>query len=510
MAKTLNAFLAGGISLLVSIFPASADTDANQAHVEMDVESVLARVRQAQRPAENMRIEWVSERGAGGVWAGSRSGAIRLTKYEGSAVLSGNRMRMERRQETYYTNDFNEPNLVDEHIQVFNGTVRRDLERRVKGSDGSRMMGSLSFSSLSPLFRQIVFGGGHPPIHNQERLSGYNISSTEANSPGVYILNAVDSYGAGYRLAIDGNRGFNIVKRERFRSDRTIDYEDNFKLKQYSNETWFISEFERTRHDFEPWKIKRNVEERLIVTGAQFGIPTPDEDTFRLRFAKGTNIWDGTFEYEWSKDFRVGSLSEPAYTMETNAVTAILKNDTKVQQLSGPDEVFGSTRERIINSVAGRTDCFIDFDSGKLLSLPGDFHMNTKPEKWFRENGVDGRAETDEGLCGVWTFNTVVIPVSTKRWDTITPAACHRVLEQVKGIYPPIMSAEGKLPATFLFQTWDNRGILQILQVNKDTKTGSIRIRYKLIEQGQRPGQAGAKLETRIRARNRQAQGDCS
>jgi hypothetical protein len=49
------------------------------------------------------------------------------------------------------------------------------------------------------------------------------------------------------------------------------------------------------------------------------------------------------------------------------------------------------------------------------------------------------------------------------------------------------MSAEGKLPATFLFQTWDGRGILQIMEVRKDTEPCSIKVRYKMINEVAQP-----------------------
>jgi hypothetical protein len=141
--------------------------------------------------------------------------------------------------------------------------------------------------------------------------------------------------------------------------------------------------------------------------------------------------------------------------------------------------------------VEERENCFIDFEAGKLLSFPApsdpDFHYLRRRE-WLKQNGVDGRVETDEGLCGLWTFNTVVIPVSNKRWDSITPAACNSVLEKVKGIYPPIMSAEGRLPTTFLFETSGSRGILQILEVERNTRPKHVKIRYKMLQAGTKAG----------------------
>jgi hypothetical protein len=312
-------------------------------------------------------------------------------------------------------------------------------------------------------------------------LKEYELTLTQAEKPGRFVLDASAPKAGPYRLTVDADRGHNVIKQERLRSDGSKDYEYNFKLKRYRDGIWFISEWERVRFGRKEG-AKPRVDEKVTILNVEFDIPPVDEGMFRLRFPKGATVADLSFNYNRHTDFLVGCLSEAKHTQEDSAVTAILAGEAGKQKTSGEDEVFGAAKECVISSIGHRRDSFIDFDTGRLMSVPESFHSNSKPEKWLEENSVDARVETDDGLCGLWTFNTVVIPVSNDRWESIRPVACNRVFDKVKGIYPPIMSAEGKLPATFLFQTWDNRGILQIQEVQKKKEPRFIRVRYKIIK----------------------------
>jgi hypothetical protein len=113
MRKKSSIWLTTAVSLLVLSSLAGAKNAKVEAKAGMDIETILEKVRKAQRPAQNMRIEWVSEKGPGGAFFPGRAPPpekrIRLTKYSGSAVLCGVRSRIEERQETYYGENINEP-----------------------------------------------------------------------------------------------------------------------------------------------------------------------------------------------------------------------------------------------------------------------------------------------------------------------------------------------------------------------------------------------------------------
>ena len=458
---------------------------------DLDAETILEKVRQAQRPFDNMQIEWLEEHDglSGAVFTGAATELEDLpiqTKYKWSAVLSGNRSRIEKLQETYYVRDPNEPGNIRHTISVFDGNERRQLEKIIKGSRPGRTSGVIWLSEgNSYLLRQTLFGtiGNEPPIYDKERLEEYKLTLKDRDKPNLIILDTLDSYKWTRRYTIDKNRGYNIIKYECFRQDGSKDYEDNIKLKQYPNGIWFISERERIRYNLLD-KTTKTIETRITVTDIKFGENIPN-DIFHLQFPEGSTFADLTFNYNSHTNFLIGCLSEPKHTQETSAVTAILNKPGNEDIQENSKEIFGMVIERTINGIEQRKDCFIDLDTGTLFDIPVDFHFNNKQEEWFEENSIEARVETNKNLCGLWTLNTVVIPVSNERWDTISPEACHEALRETKGIYPPIMSAEGKLPETFLFQTLDNKGILQILEAKREGDQRSIKIRYKIIQEKQ-------------------------
>ncbi|MFC1783885.1 hypothetical protein ACFL02_09940, partial [Planctomycetota bacterium] len=401
-----------------------------------------------------------------------------------TTVLNGPRSRIEYRTEFYNREDSKEPDRLIHRIKVFDGTRQLNLEDYRKGWTRLRKEVRLNITdgNSGTLIKQL-FGGDVTLIHNREDLKKYDeLSLTKSDTPGVYLLEAIDKPSKlYYRFTIDGNRGYHITKSEWLRlSDGKKYHEDNLKLKQYPNGVWYVSERENILFEMKD-QTQHTLFEKVTVTKVQFNTPTPKENLFKLSFPEGASAWCSLFYSDSPTfSFRIGCLSQPQHTQEAADVTAILDR-TVVEK----KDIWGPVREITINSIVERQNCLIDFESGKLFSLPADFHTlsDKAVEKWWKENGVDGRVETHEGLGGLWGFNTVVIPVNNERFDTIKPAACHKVLSDIEGVYPPIMSAEGKLPATYLFQTWDGRGILQILSINKDKHPHSIKLRYKMIQE---------------------------
>ena len=468
---------------------------------EMDLETVLAKVRKALRPAGNMRIQWTREGFNPGITAGGvyprkgrrkrPDGVIEEYNYreQYNCLITEAGSRLERRYESA-GRDGRSMTLIRE-TTVHNGTEARTLRRFVKWPDPYPNEGRILVTNSKTLSRFEQAFGNHwvwSWVRSEEEgLKKYKRLKVSQNR-GIFVIEATGDRGGWTELiTIDGNRDYHVIKEESFREDGSKSLVYNCKLKKYPNGTWFIKEREKIR--FWTRNGPGRVEEKITVTRMQFDVPTPDEDTFRLTFPKGTALADLCFNYTTGLDFRIGCLSEAKHTQEDPAVTAILDRYAGKEKTVGLNEVFEPVHELSINSIYERKDCFIDFDTRRLLSVPVDYpDPRFGSRTWFEENGVDGRVEIEEGLTGLWTFNTVVFPVRNERCNSITPASCHKVLDTVKGVYPPIMSGEAKLPAAFLFQTQDNKGILQILEVQSEAEPKHLKVRYKMLQTATKPG----------------------
>jgi hypothetical protein len=422
--------------------PAGARTRA-----EMDVETLLEKIRKAQRPCENMRIEWISERSpADGITVGSGPPVDSQSdlRQSWSATVSGIRSRYEWRQEAFNKPTSRVPDGIREHTRVFNGTRLLELQTTtyLRRPGYLKKKGFIRFNDYNQYLirRELSSSHDRPPIWDKEGLKHYRLTLRKGSRSGIYILDANSPARKRlYRLTIDTDRGYNVLKKECIRADGSKDLEYNFEVKQWVNGRWFVSGREKVRfnRDGKP----RGVEHKFEVTSVQFDVPEPPDEMFKLSFPEGTNIYERLFRY--GEDVLIlGSLNGPKYTEEQPKVSAILNDKGLANSSTGS---FGPVEDRIINSTDHRKYCFIDLDSGRTLSVPTDFHLrNSEEEKfWLEDNSIDARAETNEGLCGLWTFHTEVVPVSNKCWDSITPVACNKVFDKVKGVRPPIMRSRG-------------------------------------------------------------------
>ncbi|NVM56523.1 MAG: hypothetical protein HWN51_00165, partial [Desulfobacterales bacterium] len=398
-----------------------------QTKSEMDLETLLAKVRKALTPAKNMRIKWIKEGFHPGITAEGvypRKGRRKrpdgvIEEYncreQYNCLITEAGSRLEKRYESAGRDG--KSMFIYRETFVHDGTETRSLMRRVKGPpypNTGRIIG-ISSAKIPSRFKH-AFGNNWVwswVWHETAGLKAYKRLKVRQNR-GIFVVEATGEPGGWTKLiTIDGNRGYHIIKEESFREDGSKSLVYNCKLKKYPNGTWFIKEREKIR--FWTRSGPGRVEEKMTVTRMQFYVPVPTEDTFKLRFPEGTQVTDGTFNYSSASrgDFLVGCLSEPKHTQEDPAVTAILDQYTGKEKTADLNEVFEPARELCVNSVYERKECFIDFDTGRLMSIPVDY--NTKgsidPRKWFEQNGIDGRVEIEPGLTGLWTFNTVVVPV---------------------------------------------------------------------------------------------------
>ena len=280
------------------------------------IQTLLDAVCQAQKPTRNMRMKWIYESEGG--WmkkGGDAPGAKypRHTKFEFSATISGIRSRIEQLQESYESKDDKEPYMVTHKTRVFNGTTQRMLSKPIKAKrtqlSGSQYMQDLNSSALR--YRLFEWPDAFE-LRNQEIRKRYKFSLIESDIPGIHIVEAVDEYGGRYRLTIDGERGFNVIKFECIRTDNSKDYEVNTTLKQYADGIWYVAGRELIRHPLKGLgPDKPYVQRRMHVTQAEFNIEIPEE-TFELEFPIGTKVWDGVLE-DW---FVVGDSGAPTTAHE--------------------------------------------------------------------------------------------------------------------------------------------------------------------------------------------------
>ena len=260
------------------------------------IQALLDAVCQAQKPTRNMRIEWIYESGGGWMKKGPDvPGAKypRHTKFEYSATISGVRSRIECLQESYETKDSKEPYLVTHETRVFNGTTQRKLRKPIKAKltnlSGGQYMKDLNSSALR--YRLFEWPGDFE-LRDQEIRKRYKFDRIESDIPGIYIVEALNEYGARYRLTIDSERGFNVIKFERIRVDNSKSFEINTTLKQYADGIWYVAGRELIRHPLKGiGPDKPYVQRRIHVTQAEFNIEIP-EGTFELEFPIGTKVED--------------------------------------------------------------------------------------------------------------------------------------------------------------------------------------------------------------------------
>jgi prepilin-type processing-associated H-X9-DG protein len=272
-------------------------------HVEepgkMDVETILAKVRQAQRPARNMRIEWVRETDLAHYWSYRRPKKDRPAKEpvieKSSVVISGKRSRIERREEYYEGEVTGRPLRVRYMTSVFDGSEQRRLNESGEGYERKRKRGYIEPEERNTsLFVQLLFGS-NPLQHGKEHLERYKfeLELLDNELPGIYVLRITEPEGHLYDLiTIDGNRGYNIVRRELFRSSDDVKLlGDDYELKRYPNGIWFLSKRENVRYTSGLDVLAESrLEEKVTVRSVRFDTPEPEEERFKLEFPPGTTV----------------------------------------------------------------------------------------------------------------------------------------------------------------------------------------------------------------------------
>jgi beta-lactamase regulating signal transducer with metallopeptidase domain/preprotein translocase subunit SecD len=147
---------------------------------------------------------------------------------------------------------------------------------------------------------------------------------------------------------------------------------------------------------------------------------------------------------------------------------------------------FAPVVEITVNdAVSVKNDSMIDFDTGKIFSMPEDFAQKASEEaiRWFSETGIDAVGASRETVKGLDCIDMIFIQVPSSYWDKMSASnmAGTNLWENGKPGRPAAMTAQGSLPATYLFGTQKRgMGILQILGFIQNPN--GIKIRYKMLQ----------------------------
>lgn len=266
---------------------------------EINVETLLNKVRQAQRPTENMIVEWQSEKPQPGfslVPSGSRKPDFSppsriLQTYK--AIIAGDKSRIEERELTFQSQKDTEPSRIREITYVFDGTTQKQLDHFVKGFENEYRGYRHTYDKNTQLLLKLLLA--YPPyLDSPELQEKYNLKVIENKEKGLITLETSKENSGIHRYTIDPDKDYNIVKQEVI-LPRGTDYEINCIVKKQANGSWYQVAREKIRYSVKTGKP--SLENKVKITKLDFKPEIPT-DAFELQFPKGIKIWDGSLK-DW-------------------------------------------------------------------------------------------------------------------------------------------------------------------------------------------------------------------
>ncbi|MHC4097501.1 MAG: M56 family metallopeptidase, partial [Planctomycetota bacterium] len=275
----------------------SAVQDKSQ---HIDVETLLNKVRQAQRLPEKMIVEWQSERPQL-VFAARRSPISpkpdfsppsRILKTY-KAIIAGDKSRIEERELTFQSQKDTEPSRIREITYVFDGTMQKKLDHSIKGFENEYRGSRYTYDKNTQLLLKLLLA--YPPyLDSPELQEKYNLKVIENKEKGLIILETSKENSGIHRYTIDPDKDYNIVKQEVI-LPRGTDYEINCIVKKQANGLWYQVAREKIRYSAKTGKPFLENKVRITKLDINPEIPT---GAFELQFPKGIKIWDGSVK-DW-------------------------------------------------------------------------------------------------------------------------------------------------------------------------------------------------------------------
>jgi len=280
--------LAAAIPTTLAI-TARPPTEAEQ----MEVKTLFERILQAQRPAENMRVEFGYEIWAfppgGARWVRKEDAGERkyvLWRHDYRVLISGRRSRMEWQIRLFHKKEDEEPFFNGRTIAVFDGNEYRSLAEQSKS--GRRSPRDDNERELLVLLQGIPSDFKDLADYD-ELVKEYDFDITRDNEAGLYVLDAVRKEdGMGWQLTIDGNRGFNNVKTVLLSSSGSVSEQTNVRLREYGGGIWYPEQVEQLEYSVQTGDVRRR---KVTSVRAEFDVDVA-ADAFELKWPTGTKVFD--------------------------------------------------------------------------------------------------------------------------------------------------------------------------------------------------------------------------
>jgi beta-lactamase regulating signal transducer with metallopeptidase domain len=383
------------------------DVQGKSQHI--DVETLLNKVRQAQRPTENMIVEWQSEKPQPVFLVARRSRkpdfsppSRMLMNYK--AIVAGDKSRIEERELTFQSQKDTEPSRIREITYVFDGTMQKQLDHFVKGFENEYRGYRHTYDKNTQLLLKLLLA--YPPyLDSPELQEKYNLKVIENKEKGLIILETSKENSGIHRYTIDPDKDYNIVKQEVI-LPRGTDYEINCIVKKQANGLWYQVAREKIRYSAKTGKP--SLENKVKITKLDFNPEIPT-GAFELQFPEGIKIWDGPLK-DW---IIVGdeeeTSREPAVQVEGEKDSLIPKQDESSK------EVFGITDALAVSDISGhltiksihvagldgkklfanKTSIFVDVvnSSDREVNLGLAYYTDSGTIAWFFSPGASGRAK---------------------------------------------------------------------------------------------------------------------
>jgi hypothetical protein len=202
--------------------------------------------------------------------------------------------------------------------------------------------------------------------------------------------------------------------------------------------------------------------------------------------------------------FKEGAMAGPDYQAAKNAVELRQAELRAAEAAQSATPAFGPVIERVVyDPDASCRDCFIDLDTGNLVSIPDDPDLKARirtglqtavdkeVRSWAAGKGVDATAKVVIAngkaiQCGLNAVHVMTSKVANEAGDKWTPAQVrdHPNLSLSVWRFIPAtaeLNTDGKFPATWIFRTDEGgMGILQITGFTENPR--GVTIRYKLVQ----------------------------
>ncbi|MBL7189882.1 MAG: hypothetical protein ISS70_26430 [Phycisphaerae bacterium] len=267
------------------------DTKTAESAEKLDIESLLAKVRRALQPTDNMRVSWRFETVEPFEWGTTKS---MHTVREYTATISGFKSRLEYLQKTYTSKASKEPYIIHRETYVFDGKQCRNLVEPVKGGNTTKIGWVKPQNVTAVLLYQELFAFVLP-LHDEDKLNEYEFNLADSPSPGIYVVKIIGPEdGSPNQMTIDGRRGFNIINTQWFGPKNRKTLEDRTVLRQYDDGIWYPAERRRIRYYPNGTHKLEHIDK---FSKLELDVKVP-EDTFTLEFPPGTKTWDATLD-DW-------------------------------------------------------------------------------------------------------------------------------------------------------------------------------------------------------------------